>query len=494
MISQNLPALQVVVPLLGAPVCFLLWRFHRAGWILATAISWACLAMSITLVIEVWDGSELAYKFGGWAPPWGIEYRVDQLNAMVLLLVSLVAAVVLPYSWRSIEKEIEPTQRPLFYTSLLLCLAGLLGITITGDAFNLFVLLEISSLATYNLISMGRDRRALTASFQYLIMGTIGATFILIGVGILYALTGTLNMADLSTRIAALGESRALQAAFGFLVVGIGLKLAMFPLHLWLPNAYTYAPSAVSAFVAATATKVAVYVLIRFFYTIFGGSFSFSAMHVQWLLLPVSLFAIVFTSIVAMFQHNIKRMLAYSSVAQIGYMLLGISLLNVSGLTAALVHLFNHGLMKGALFLAMGALAWRLGDTSFKNLAGVGRRMPWTMGAFVVGGLSIIGIPGTAGFISKWYLIVAALEKDWWPVIVVILVASLIAVVYIWRVVEIAFVSESPKNNVAVSEAPLSLLAPTWILAFSNIYVGVNSSIISQLATGAATALMGGGV
>jgi len=224
-------------------------------------------------------------------------------------------------------------------------------------AFNLFVLLEISSLSSYTLISLGRDRRALTASFQYLIMGTIGATFILIGVGLLYALTGTLNMADLAMRISSIGESRTLQAAFTFLLVGFGLKLAMFPLHLWLPNAYAYAPSAVSAFIGATV----------------------EAMQVHWLLMPLAVMSIMFASIVAVFQDGMKKLLAYSSVAQIGYMLLGISLANATGLTATLLHLFNHALMKGGLFLILGAIAYTISSTRIDDVRGLGKAMPLTM-------------------------------------------------------------------------------------------------------------------
>lgn len=492
MISHHLPGLQVILPLLTAPICFLLWRFNRSCWLLATAVSWLCLFISIVLTLQVWDGTELQYAFGGWVPPWGIEYRVDRLNALVLLLVSAIAAVVFPYSWRSIQPEIAPPQRSLFYTSMLLCLAGLLGITIAGDAFNLFVLLEISSLASYNLISMGRDRRALTAAFQYLIMGTIGATFILIGVGILYMLTGSLNMQDIAARIADIHQSRALKAAFSFLVIGIGLKLAMFPLHLWLPNAYAYAPSAVSAFIAATATKVAVYVMLRYLYTIFGAGFSFSVMHIQWLLIPVSLIAIVFTSIVALFQHDIKRLLAYSSVAQIGYMLLGIGLTNVDGLSATLLHLVNHALMKGALFMAMGAVCYRLGNTLIENMTGIGQQMPWTMGAFAIGGLSIIGIPATAGFISKWYLITATINSGWWLVTIIILVASLLAVAYIWRVIEVAFINAPPASSPKLREAPIGLLLPTWILALSNIYFGVNPTLLIGLTNRAAITLISG--
>lgn len=489
---SHLPALQVVLPLLAAPVCFLLGRFRLVAWLITTLVTWATFAIAIGLWWQVRDGEVLRYAFGGWAPPWGIEYTVDRLNVIVLLIVSGIGSVVFPTAWTSIRKEVPQERHGLLYTSLLLCLAGLLGITITGDAFNLFVLLEISSLSSYALISMGRDRRALTASFQYLIMGTIGATFILIGVGILYMLTGTLNMADLADRIPALQDSRAMQTAFGFLIIGVGLKLAMFPLHLWLPNAYAYAPSVVSAFIAATSTKVAVYVMVRFLYTIFGPEFSFSAMFVQWLFIPVGLIAVVFTSIVALFQHDIKRMLAYSSVAQIGYMLVGLGLVNVTGLTAALLHVFNHALMKGALFLAMGAMCYRIGSPMIENMRGLGRQMPWTMAAFVGGGLSLIGVPLTAGFISKWYLILGAMERGWWPVVAIVLLSSLIAVIYVWRVVEAVYLSPRPDDAEAVTEAPLSLLVPTWILVLANYWFGINPGLITTLAGDAARTLSGG--
>ena len=489
MISSHLPALQVVLPLLGAPICFLLWRSPRWSWVLATLLSWSAFAVAILLLIQVQESGTIEYAFGGWEAPWGIEYVVDRLNVLVLIIVSGIAAVVFPYSWTSVQNEIDPSQQPLFFTSMLLCLAGLLGITIAGDAFNLFVLLEISSLSTYTMISMGRDRRALTAAFQYLIMGTIGATFIIIGVGILYMLTGTLNMQDLSGRIPELGDSRALQVAFGFLITGIGLKLAMFPLHLWLPNAYAYAPSAASAFIAATATKVAVYVMIRYLFSIFGMGFSFNTMHIQWLFVPVSVFAILFTSIVALFQRDVKRMLAYSSVAQIGYMLLGIGLFNITGLSAALLHLFNHALMKGALFLAMGAVCFRIGNTFVDSMHGLGKQMPWTMAAFVIGGLSIVGVPLTAGFVSKWVLIQGAIERGWWPIVAVILVASLIAMLYIWRVIEAVYMKQRPEGETAVKEAPVSLLIPLWILAIANIFFGANAQFSMTLAKSASQTL-----
>ncbi|MCW8908065.1 MAG: monovalent cation/H+ antiporter subunit D family protein [Sedimenticola sp.] len=491
MLLSHLPALQVVVPLLAAPLCALLRPRHLA-WAVATLTSWVCLLISLTLVAQVQAGGTLRYTFGGWPSPWGIEYVVDLLGAYVLLIVSLIAALVLPYARRSVEREIDPEHHSLFYTALLLCLCGLLGIVITGDAFNLFVFLEISSLSTYTLISFGRDRRALTASYQYLIMGTIGATFFLIGVGLLYVLTGTLNMADLAERIVPLAESRTLHTAFAFILVGVSLKLALFPLHLWLPNAYAHAPSVVSAFIASTATKVAVYVVVRFIFSLFGYRFAFDQMQLDWVLLPLAIIGIFTASVVAVFQENVKRMLAYSSLAQIGYMMLGISLDSVTGLTASLLHLFNHALMKGALFMALGAVFYRIGSVQLGQMAGLGRQMPWTLGAVVAGGLSLIGVPLTVGFISKWYLILAVIEQGWWILAALVLVTSLIALVYMWRVVETSYFQPRPAGAVIAGEAPLSLIAPTWLLVLANLYFGIDTGFTIDLAGSAAAALIGG--
>ena len=251
-----------------------------------------------------------------------------------------------------------------------LCLAGLLGMTITGDAFNLFVFLEIASLSTYVLIALGRDRRALLAAFQYLILGTIGATFFVIGVGLLYLKTGTLNIADMAERLPGYSSERSVLAALAFITVGMSLKLALFPLHLWLPNAYTFAPSAVTAFLAATATKVSVYVLLRFYFDVFGLQLVTEVLPMREILMGLSILAIVSASLVAVLQTDLKRLFAYSSVAQIGYITLGVSLASVDGLTAAIVHLFNHGITKGALFLLLGIVAYHAGRTPLDGCAG----------------------------------------------------------------------------------------------------------------------------
>ncbi len=269
---EHLPALQVVIPLMSAPVASLL-RWKRAAWAWAMTVSWAVLAMAILLLRRVMTEGTIIYFLGGWAAPIGIEYHIDAVSAWVLVIVATIGAVVMPFARASVEREVEPQRIPLLYTAILLCLSGQLGIAVTGDVFNLFVFLEISSISAYALIATGSDRRALHAAYKYLIMGSIGATFIVIGIGMMYVMTGTLNMADLAERLP-LVSSRTISVAFAFLTVGISLKLALFPLHLWLPDAYTFAPSAVTVFMASTATKVAVYMLVRFFFTVFGPVFS----------------------------------------------------------------------------------------------------------------------------------------------------------------------------------------------------------------------------
>jgi len=493
-LSAHLPALQVVLPLLSAPLAVLL-RHGGFAFVIVTAGAWAAFAAAIGLWLQTGEVGVISYHLGSWAPPWGIEYRVDRLASFVLLLVSGTAAIVLPYSRVSIEREIPRDLHYLYYAMFGLCLAGLLGITITGDAFNIFVFLEISSLSTYVLIALGRDRRALAASYRYLIMGTIGATFFVIGIGFLYLMTGTLNIVDLGERLRSVPDSRPLLAALAFITVGVSLKLALFPLHQWLPNAYTYAPSAVTAFLAATATKVSVYVLIRFWFSVFGETLITPKLPLPEILLLLSLLAMFAASFTAIFQDNLKSLFAYSSVGQIGYITLGLSFDSVSGTTASIVHLFNHGITKAAIFLLIGGMVFALAKNNavppaptFDRLAGLAKRMPLTCFGIVIAGLSLIGVPGTAGFVSKWYLILAAMEKGQFWIVGAILLSSLLAVTYVWRFVEVAYFKPAPEGTTQ-QEAPLGLLIPAWILVIGTIWFGLDTSFTVGTATEAALQL-----
>lgn len=490
-ILANLPALQIVLPFLAAPICFVLSR-GTVVWSVAFIVTIAAFAISCMLFLQVSVGEVVTYAMGGWEPPWGIEFRIDSLNAIMLLLVSAMAVMALAFGRKSVEKEIPKHAHPVFYSAFLLCFAGLLGIVITGDAFNLFVFLEISSLASYILISYCKDRRSLSAAFQYLVMGTIGATMLLIGIGFLYMMTGTLNMVDLASRLPEISDTRTVRAAFAFIIVGLSIKLALFPLHIWLPNAYSYAPSVVTVFLAATSTKVALYAILRFVYTVFGAEFAFGEMQLQVILITLSILAILSCSLSAMFQSNIKHLLAYSSVAQIGYIVIGIGLFSVAGLGAGLLHLFNHAIMKGCLFMAVGCVFYQYGSARIEDFKGLGKTMPYTMAAFVIGGLGLIGMPLTAGFISKWYLISAALEfgSVGFVIIATILAGSLLAVAYVWRVVEVAYF-QAPENDER-NEAPLALLLPTWCLALATIYFGIQTQFNVGAAMQAAQMLSGG--
>ena len=492
----HLPVLQVAIPLIAAPVCvlFTFGGHRKLAWCFTLVISWVSFAIAGALLSHVLLEADISYAIGNWPPPFGIEYRVDPINAFVLLIISGISAIALPFARLSVEQEIETDRHILFYTSYLLCLTGLLGVTITGDAFNIFVFLEISSLSTYVLIATGvrQDRRALTAAYNYLILGTIGATFFVIGIGLLYMVTGTLNIADLAERLPPLSDNRAVHAGFAFVVIGMALKLALFPMHVWLPNAYTYAPSLVTVFLAATSTKVSVYVLLRFLFTVFGPTYDFVDLTFEFVFLPLALLAMFAGSITAIFQTNVKRLFAYSSVAQLGYMMLGVSLSNIPGLMATILHIFNHALMKGALFMALGCVAYRLGTVSLSSMKGLGRSMPWTMGALILGGLSLIGVPGTVGFISKWHLILGTLEAGYWPIAILIVVSSLLAVIYIWKIVEVAYLENDVNQQQISKEVPISMLAPLWVLVILNFYFGIDADLTTWVARNVAETFLGG--
>ncbi|HVS64706.1 MAG TPA: monovalent cation/H+ antiporter subunit D family protein [Thermoanaerobaculia bacterium] len=489
---EHLPVLVVVTPLLAAPVTLLVRRGGLVRvWSLLVAS--ATFGGAVALLRQVLDHGTVSYAVGGWPPPLGIEYRVGLANAFVLVAVSFIGLVVLGFDTRASSSRLDADRRYLYYSAYLLCLAGLLGMAVTGDAFNIFVFLEISSLSSYALISMGKERRALTAAFSYLIIGTIGGVFVLLGIGMLYAMTGTLNLADLAARFPAIAGSRTAVVAFGFFTVGLSIKLAVFPLHQWLPNAYSFAPPKVSAFLAGTATKVSYWVLVRMVFTVFGTGFVFGSLHFELFLVPLSLLGMFIGSLAAIYQNDLRRLLAYSSIAQVGYMTLGISLNNAEGLTGSLVHLFNHGVTKSGLFLAIACLGYRLGSERIDGLAGAGRRAPIAAFAFVVGGLSLIGVPGTAGFVSKWYLVLGALERGWWWLALMVLISSLLAVAYVWRFVEVAYFRQPLQLDLAQPRfEPPGMLIPTIVLIGATVVFGFWTDLTVGIVRPAVELLLGG--
>ncbi len=499
-IIDHLPALLIILPLMTAPVCILL-RHATMAWYAALAANVLTFIVAIKLWFQVSQGDVIRYALGGWAAPTGIEYYIDTLNAVLLVIISLISLLALVFSLPTLRKEIAKPRHYLFYSGWLLCLTGLLGIVITGDAFNVFVFLEVSSLSMYMLIALGSERKqALMAAFRYLIMGSIGASFILLGIGFLYAATGTLNMVDLAERIPEVSQSRTVFVAFSFITLGLLIKSAIFPVYAWLPNAYQYAPSSVTVFLAGTATKVSLYVLLRFFFHIFGTEYSFSEMLLSQILLPLSVIGFFVMSVVAIFQTDIRRILAYSSIAQIGYIVTAISMATEAGLTAGIIHLINHAFIKAALFMVVAIVIYRLGSAQIHHMGNLIRIMPWTAAAFVIAGLSLIGVPLTAGFISKWHLVSAAMNSGWWIVAVMMLLSSLMAIIYIGKVIEIMCFkpaatlaqADNDTEQGVIKEAPLLLLVPLWCLIALSVYTGINGTIVVDIANQAAQQLLGG--
>mgnify|MGYP001817351653 FL=1 len=313
----HLPVLQVVIPLLVAPLVTVL-RPSGLAWAATTATSFMAFVIAVMLAAGALDGEVQRYAVGAWPAPFGIELAVDSFGELMLLILTGASTLALLAGKQSLDQQVQEERQPLFYSAWLLVLAGLAGILVSADAFNIFVFMEISSLASYVLVSGGPDRRAMPSVFKYLMMGTIGATFYLIGIGLVYMMTGTLNLADMQVRIQDVTDLRPVLVAAGFITVGLGLKAAVFPLHVWLPNAYNFAPHAATVFLAACATKVALYVLLSFDFIVFqqnliGHETQFSAF-----LMPLAILGILAASAVALFEPNLKRLLAFSSVAQIG--------------------------------------------------------------------------------------------------------------------------------------------------------------------------------
>jgi len=482
-ISSQLPALQVVLPLAAAPLCIL---FHNRtfAWLLMVFVSLASFGISCALFNQVLAENAITYAMGGWVAPWGIEYYIDKLTTYMLLIVNGIAVLVSLGARESVENEISSDRIYLFYTAFLLNLTGLLGVIITGDAFNLFVFIEIASLSSYAIISLGKDKRCLYAAFRYLVYGTVGASFILISVGLLYVVTGTLNIADLSQQLVNAENTATITTAFVFFVIGITIKAAIFPMHLWLPDAYTYSPSIVSTFLAGTTTKVFIYVLIRFIYSLYGYEFSFFHESFDNLLMIAACGAILYGSYRAIKQDSLKRLLAYSSIAQIGYMILGIALITELGLAASLIHIFNHAFIKVGLFLAVTAIIYSYGTDSIERLAGMAKSSPFTFVLFLISGLSIIGVPLTSGFISKWYLIKASLEAGYWGLIVIIVFSSVLAIIYIGRVIETAYFKPEATNTASFNnkKMPHLLFLSLFIFCFINIYLGIETSLNVDMA------------
>jgi multicomponent Na+:H+ antiporter subunit D len=501
LITNNSP---VLIPLLflsmGILTPVLAMKKDGVARVIALLASFTSVVIAVYNVFKIINvGMPIHYRLGDWVPPIGIEYVLDHLNAFVILVVNGIAFLVLIHAKKVIDRELPGKEVP-YYATVLLLLCGFNGILITGDLFNLYVFLEISSLTLYGLIAVG-EKQASVAAFRYLIMGTIAGCFYLLGVGFLYTQTGSLNMADTAAILQTMLDRPVVLMALGLMTLGMGIKMAIFPLHGWLPDAYTYAPSTSSALIAPTGTKVGAYVVIRLFYFVFGVTYVSHILPITHIIAWLSACGIIYGSIMAIAQKELKRMLAYSSVAQVGYIGLGIGLANPLGLIGAVLHVLNHAFMKACLFLVAGNFRFKLGHSNiFKLEDSIRKKMPWTMAAFSVAALSMVGLPPMAGFFSKWYLALGTIKStgsSWtgWIFLVTILVSSLLNAVYFFRVLEKVYMKpmgkipkevhethEKHENEEIIEikrdEVSASMLVPTLIMAAGLIVIGLLNAII----------------
>ncbi len=482
--NSAFPAVVILGPLGAALLCIgFSWLEKRLCFPLALIGLSVSVYAAFRLLFQVIGTGVVQYRMGGWAPPFGIEYRIDLFSGLVILCVVLIALLNLVASHRSVLQAMQD-RLGTFYAIYLLFVTGLLGVVSTGDLFNLYVLLEITSLTSYAQIAMGDPDRGPLASLNYVFIGVIGASFYLLGVGYLYIMTGSLNMVEVAGLIKPLYSSRAVLVAFVFCMIGVWIKMALFPLHVWLPNAYAYAPVAAARVIAPLMTKVMVYVMIRLMLTVFGLDYVFEQIDLGAAVVWLSSLAILAGAVMALAQRDLRKMLAYIIVSEIGYMVGGAWLGNELGFTGAVLHIVNDALMTFALFLVLGNLIFRLKGAAVSDLQGAFARMPWTMAGFVLAGLSIIGVPPTCGFFSKWYLILGGLQAGAYPFVAALVLSSLICAVLFFRVFEISFFEPETGGHrdlsraVTMQEAPLSMLIPLGLTGFSLLAVGLYSGFI----------------
>ncbi len=491
--THHLPALIIVIPLLAALVTAGSgWINQKAPFRIAVAALFLAFICAVLMLIQVvTTGIAMEYRMAGWAGPMGIVYIIDHLSALVLVVITAVSTLNLVAQKKNIVSEFKDKEGA-FNALYVLFTAGLIGMTATGDAFNLYVLLEIVSLSGYALIGLGNTRAPL-ATLNYLFLGTIGATFYLLGVGYLYIATGTLNMADLATIIPQNMESGVILFAFIICLTGLFVKMAMFPVHGWLPDAYSQATSVSAGLIAPLTTKVTVYIMIRICMTVFTPEYTFGHLDISGFIVLLAIVTIVFGSLSALAQKNVKRMLTYIIIAEVGYMVGGFFLGNRLGISGAILHIINDAAMTLALFLAAGIFIWKTGGESRSDLKGLFAKMPFTMAGFVLAALSVVGVPPTCGFFSKWYLISGGIQAGNYLFVAALIFSSLVNAVLFFRLFEIAYFepfSEGQSHGgsshgnhyssgvFAIQEAPLDMLIPFLIAAMTLIVLGLYSGTI----------------
>jgi len=464
----------VAIPLVMA---FLLPVFGKKGKSVATLL--ANLATVSLLALAVASiGQSGVYEIGKWSIPLGINLVLDGLSSLLLLAISVVSTAAMLFSARYMEQY---TAKSKYLSLFMLMVAGMNGVVLSGDIFNLFVFLEIASIASYALVGFGCEHEELEASFKYMVMGSIGSIFVLFAVALVYGNTGSLNMAYISKAIQSSGLNAGLAFALALFITGFGLKAALVPFHAWLPDAHPSAPAPISAMLSGVLIKaLGVYALARVVFNVFGISIS-----IGWLLIVLGILSMVAGAFLAIGQWDFKRLLAYSSISQLGYVILGIGL---GGLIIArggnlawaslailggLFHLINHAVYKSLLFLTSGSIEMSTGTRQMKQMGGLAEKMPVTRATCTVASASIVGIPPFSGFWSKLILVIAAIQAGFYWIAATIVFVSLCTLIMYLKVQRYVFLGELPENLQQTKENKNSMLVAMVFLACLCVLMGL---------------------
>ena len=466
----HLPVLMVAVPIAVAVLISVLLTFKRnIAFVLSVLTMIFCLISSLFLMVKVITEGSFVYYVSDWPPPWGIEIFIDRLSVYMLLLIAIVGLISIIYSELYIKKVLDHQKIPFYYMLVLFLIGSIVGFVISGDIFNMFIFFEILSLSSYSLVAISGDREALRAGFRYLVMGIVSSLFILLGLGFIYSVTGTLNFTQIALRVKELSDLTVIQTGALLLIVAFIIEAAIFPLHVWLPKAHGKAPAPVSALLSGLVIGIGVFGMIKVVYYILPGVYPVSFVVFFRGLISVG---IILGAIFALFENDLKILLAQSSISQIGFAAIGVFFFSYSGLMGSMLQLLNHAFAKSALFLGAGAVIYKTGFRNLDEMKGIGKRMPITMGFFAIGLASIASIPMTCGFVSKYYLCLAAIKQGLWGSVGAILLGGFLSLLYCLRIISCIFF-EKPGSKVEVKEAPLKMLLPLGVLAFLTIFFGV---------------------
>lgn len=463
---MNLIPLFIAIPLGTAFIIVLLGKIREVySDILATLATLTLAILPFVLILILGKGETVVYTIGKWLPPQGINLVLDGLSRLMLIIINVVGFLAIVYSISYMKKF---TAKSKYYGLFMLMLAGMNGVVLTGDFFNLFVFAEIAAISSYALVAFGVEAEELEASFKYMVMGSIATILILFSIGLLYGLTGSLNMADVGRTIQG-KSSLLLSFSMVLFLAGFGLKAAIIPFHAWLPDAHPSAPAPISAMLSGVLIKaLGVYAIMRIFFNVFGVS-----TQLYWVFMILGAISAIGGGLLALRQDDLKRLLAYSSISQIGYIMLGLGCGNYWGILGALFHLLNHASFKSLLFLNSGAVEYSLGTRKLEKMGGLSKVMPVTGATSTIGSLAISGIPPFNGFWSKLFIIVGLIQAQRFGLAVLAILASILTLAYYLRMQRYAFFGKLKRGLEKIKEVPYSMRFSMIVLAIVCVGVGV---------------------